>query len=103
MDRIWQWTLPVATTVQNRPRENETATEMAQGKESHGRTDRTGVDAGRAGATKHRQDVAALTDEADVGALGHGAVLDTEYPDPVDETLDDSFPASDPPSWTLGR
>ncbi len=22
------------------------------------------------------------------------------YPDPVDNTLDDSFPASDPPSWT---
>jgi hypothetical protein len=21
------------------------------------------------------------------------------YPDPVDDTLDDSFPASDPPSW----
>jgi hypothetical protein len=21
------------------------------------------------------------------------------YPDPVDNTLDDSFPASDPPSW----
>jgi hypothetical protein len=24
------------------------------------------------------------------------------YPDPVDDTLDDSFPASDPPSW-MGR
>lgn len=22
-----------------------------------------------------------------------------QYPDPVDDTLDDSFPASDPPSW----
>lgn len=21
------------------------------------------------------------------------------YPDPIDDTLDDSFPASDPPSW----
>lgn len=24
------------------------------------------------------------------------------YPDPVDATLDDSFPASDPPSWSGG-
>lgn len=24
------------------------------------------------------------------------------YPDPVDDTLDDSFPASDPPSWWAG-
>lgn len=23
-----------------------------------------------------------------------------EYADPVDDTLDDTFPASDPPSWT---
>lgn len=22
------------------------------------------------------------------------------YPDPVDDTLDDTFPASDPPSWS---
>jgi len=22
-----------------------------------------------------------------------------DYPDPVDDTLDDTFPASDPPSW----
>lgn len=25
-----------------------------------------------------------------------------EQIDPIDDTLDDSFPASDPPSWTLG-
>lgn len=24
------------------------------------------------------------------------------YSDPIDDTLDDSFPASDPPSWNLG-
>ena len=24
------------------------------------------------------------------------------YPDPVDDTLDDSFPASDPPQWWGG-
>jgi hypothetical protein len=28
-----------------------------------------------------------------------GFVQPRAYPDPVDDTLDDTFPASDPPSW----
>lgn len=30
---------------------------------------------------------------------GKSRVQPRAYPDPVDDTLDDSFPASDPPSW----
>ena len=40
-------------------------------------------------------------DSGDPGATP--AAEDPVYPDPVDDTLDDSFPASDPPQWWSAR
>lgn len=42
------------------------------------------------------------TDTDDQTAMSPGPRQPRPYPDPIDDTLNDTFPASDPPSWWGG-